>query len=349
MPNPIRVGIVGAGANTRLRHIPGFRAIAGVELAGVVNQSAASTQRAVEQHGITKGYESWQALVDDATIDAIMIGTWPNMHAEITCAALESGKHVLTEARMARNAVEARQMHAAAKRSPQQIAQIVPSPFGLREHGFVRSLINDGYLGELRELVVIGANDQFYDSATPLHWRQDKEISGSNLLAMGILHEAAMRWTPPTTRAFAQTNIFQSIVGPESGQQHVTVPDSAHIVTQLAGGASGVYHLSGCTLFGPGLQIHLYGSRGTIKLQLAPSPGLWIGQAGDQQLQLADIPPEVAGGWRVEEEFIDAIRGVAPVQFTTFDDGLAYMEFTDAVTQSSDTGAVVEIGGATRS
>ena len=43
MSDTIRVGIVGAGANTRLRHIPGFRAIRGVELAGVVNSSPEST------------------------------------------------------------------------------------------------------------------------------------------------------------------------------------------------------------------------------------------------------------------------------------------------------------------
>ena len=38
MNTTIRIGIVGAGANTRLRHIPGFRAIEGVELAGVVGR-----------------------------------------------------------------------------------------------------------------------------------------------------------------------------------------------------------------------------------------------------------------------------------------------------------------------
>ena len=41
----VRIGIVGAGANTRDRHIPGFRAVPGVEIAGVVNRTAESSQK----------------------------------------------------------------------------------------------------------------------------------------------------------------------------------------------------------------------------------------------------------------------------------------------------------------
>ena len=110
MSDVIRIGIVGAGANTRLRHIPGFRAIDRVELRAVVNRSSESTSRAADDFGIPQTFDNWQQLVSSPEIDAVMIGTWPNMHCEITCAALEAGKHVLTEARMARNLDEARQM-----------------------------------------------------------------------------------------------------------------------------------------------------------------------------------------------------------------------------------------------
>ena len=343
MTASIRIGIVGAGANTRLRHIPGFRAIAGVELAGVVNSSPASSARAASEFDIPKTYSDWRELIADPDIDAVMIGTWPNLHAEIACAALEHGKHVLTEARMARNLDEAKAMHAASVAAPDLIAQIVPSPFGLREHDFVTEQIENGVLGEVRELTILGANDQFYDATQPLHWRQDRAISGNNLLAMGILHEAAMRWAPSTTRVFAQTTTFQPTLPGANGPVKVTVPDSAQVVTQLSNGGRGLYHLSGCALFGPGLHIHLYGSLGTFKLQLAPDPGLWFGRAGDKALRLVEIPENLIGGWRVEEEFIGAIRGEEPVRFTTFDDGLAYMQFTEAVASSAQTGQVVDL------
>src|SRR5579863_9981279 len=125
---PVRVGIIGAGANTRSRHIPGFRAIPGVEIVGVVNRTSESSARATQELGIPKAYPDWRAMIDDREVDAICIGTWPDMHCEVTCAALAAAKHVLTEARMARNAAEARQMHAAALAQPGIVAQIVPSP-----------------------------------------------------------------------------------------------------------------------------------------------------------------------------------------------------------------------------
>lgn len=341
----IRIGIVGAGANTRLRHIPGFRAIDGVEILGVVNRTPESSGRAAQELEIPKTYPNWQALVDDPDIDAVMIGTWPNLHCDVTCAALDAGKHVLTEARMARNAAEAHRMQHAAEEHSHLIKQIVPSPFGLVQHDYVRGLIDDGFLGELRELVVIGANDQFRDTSQPLHWRQDAEISGTNVLAMGILHEAALRWIPSPTRVLAQTAIFE----PErpasngSGTATVTVPDSVQVLTQLAGGARGIYHLSGIARFGPGLQIHLYGSNGTIKLEVAPNERLLMGRAGDSELTEAEIPDEQRGGWRVEAEFIGGIRGEENIRFTNFATGVKYMEFTEAVQRSAETNQPVDL------
>ncbi len=334
----IRIGIVGAGANTRLRHVPGFRAIDGVELVGVVNRSAESSARVAAEFGIAKTYGDWTELVADPDIDAVMIGTWPNMHCEITCAALEAGKHVLTEARMARDAAEAQRMLDASRAHPKLVAQIVPSPFGLVQHQTIRDLIDDGFLGTLRELVVIGANDNFWNVDAPLHWRQDKAISGYNVLALGILHEAALRYAPPPTRVFAQATIFAPTrpAASGAGTDEATVADSVQIMTELAGGGRGLYHMSGVDLFGPGLQIHLYGSEGTIKLEVAPEERLLIGKVGDDNLQVAEITPKKRGGWRVEAEFIGAIRGEETVQFTDFESGVSYMQFTEAVARSAE-------------
>lgn len=333
----VRIGIIGAGANTRSRHIPGFRAIPGVEIVGVVNRTAASSAKAAAEFGIPKTYSSWQALVEDPHVDAICIGTWPDMHCEITCAALNLGKHVLTEARMARSAAEAHQMQAAALANPGIAAQIVPSPFGLVQDRFMRKLLDQSYIGNLREAVVLGADSTFWDYTEHLHWRQDARISGFNVLTLGILHETVSRWIPATTRVFAQTSLFerQRPLPDSQGLVDVTVPDSVQIVTQIEGGARGVYHFSGITLFGPGKQIHLYGDRGTIKYIIAPQEQLFVGRAGDTDLRQVEIPEDQRGGWRVEAEFIAAVRGIDRVHYTDFAAGVRYMEFTEAVARSS--------------
>ncbi len=334
----IRIGMVGAGANTRLRHVPGFRNIPGVELVGVVNRSRESSERAAAEFEIPRVFDSWQELVDDDEIDAVMIGTWPNMHCEVTCRALEAGKHVMTEARMARTAAEARQMLACSQEHPELITQIVPSPFAFFCTDYVRNLIDDGFLGQLRELVVIGADDGFHDVQAPLHWRQDRDISGLNVLAMGILHEAALRWAPDPTRVFAQMTTF----APDRPDGVATIADSVQVMTEIQGGARGLYHLSGIGLFGPGFHLHLYGSHGTIRVDLGAGT-LMIGTVGDEALHQPNIPEEQQGGWRVEDEFIGAIRGTETIRLTDFATGVKYMEFTEAVAKSAESNQPVDL------
>jgi len=75
-----------------------------VDLLGVVNRSPESSHRVAEQFNIPRIYNTWQELLDDEAINAVCIGTWPYMHRPLTLAALEKGKHVLTEARMASTA-----------------------------------------------------------------------------------------------------------------------------------------------------------------------------------------------------------------------------------------------------
>src|SRR5262245_15931390 len=134
----LRFGLVGAGANTRSRHIPGLRAIPDVEIVAVCNRRPESTAAAAREFGIARTFDRWEDLVADPAIDAVVIGTWPYLHCPITLAALDAGKHVLTEARMAMTAGEARTMLEAARKHPELVTQVVPSPFGLRAHNRVK-------------------------------------------------------------------------------------------------------------------------------------------------------------------------------------------------------------------
>src|SRR3954462_4235427 len=146
MTPALRVGLIGAGANTRTRHIPGLRAIPGVELVAVSNRRPESSAAAAREFGIPRTFDRWQDLVADPGVDAVVVGTWPYLHCPVTLAALAAGKHVLTEARMAMNAAEAHRMAAEARGRPDLVAQVVPSPFGLTGDAVVKELIRGGFL-----------------------------------------------------------------------------------------------------------------------------------------------------------------------------------------------------------
>lgn len=341
----IRIGIVGLGANTRLRHVPGLLACPGVEILAVCNRSRESTRVAAEQFRIPRSYGHWKELVADTDLDAIVVGTWPSLHAEVTLAALSQGKHVLTEARMACNAEQARQMLEASRSHPDLVTQIVPSPIGLKAHRVVGELLASGFLGQLQEVVVLGVTDAYADPNAPRHWRQSVHESGVNMLALGILHETLIRWVPDPVcvRAHAATFVEKRRDNEKGSFVAVEIPDAVHLLTEIPGGARGIYHLSNVASFGPGMQIHLYGSEGTLKLVCTSDEQLFGGRRGDSQLQELRIPEDKAGRWRVEEEFIEAIRGRELVRFTDFATGVRYMEFTQAVARSIQSGFAVDV------
>src|SRR6202035_1778435 len=100
-----------------------LRAVDDVEIVAICNRRPASTSAVAREYGISRTYDQWQDMVDDAAVDAVVVGTWPYLHCPITLAALEAGKHVLTEARMSMDVAEARQMLAASRKHPQLVTQ----------------------------------------------------------------------------------------------------------------------------------------------------------------------------------------------------------------------------------
>jgi predicted dehydrogenase len=349
--SPLRVGLIGAGANTRSKHIPGLRALADVEIVAVCNRRPASTAAIAQEHGIPRTYERWEDLVADPDIDAIVVGTWPYLHCPITLAALEAGKHVLSEARMSLDAAEAHRMLKAAARAPHLVTQLVPSPFGLHGHDVVVELIEQGYLGEVREVHAWSLNGALADPATPLSWRQDALLSGVNMLALGILHETLLRWLPPPVRVLGQAHAFiESRIDPESGvRRAVETPDSVQVLAVLEDGVRAVYHLSGVTPYGQSAGVRLYGSGGVLHYDLLADRLYGASRTrGDrpgttEEMREIPIPPERARSWQVEAEFVASIREKAPVRFTDFATGVAYMEFTEAVARSARHGLVIEL------
>ena len=252
---------------------------------------------------------------------------------------------------MSMNAAEAHHMLAASRRHPRQVCQIVPSPFGLKGDTVMRELIQEGFLGELREVHIYSRNGALADPAAPLSWRQDAALSGVNMLTLGIVHETLLRWTPPPVRVLAQAHAFTpERIDPESGvRRAVGTPDSVQVLAVLKNGARASYHFSGVTPFGQGAAIQLYGTEGVLYYDLLNDRIHGVSRTQvrrrRQRSRCAEIeiPAEKARGWQVEADFVDSIRLGTPVQLTNFETGVAYMEFTEAVARGARSGVTVKL------
>ena len=92
----------------------------------------------------------------------------------------------------------------------------------------------------------------------------------------------------------------------------------------------------------PAGQVWLFGSEGTLRIE-APPFKMFGGKRGDTELKEIPNPEEKRYKWRVEEEFVRAIRGEEKVTRTPFEVGVRYMEFTEAVARSARTGQAVSL------
>ncbi len=336
----IRVGIIGAGGNTRSRHIPGLQAIEGVEIVGVCNRSQESSQRVADEFGIPKTYGNWQDAIADPDTNAIVIGTWPYMHCRATVAALEADKHVMCEARMAMNATEAHIMREVSRQQTHLVAQIVPSPMTLRVDKTIKRLIAEGYIGDVLA-VEARAGGAFLDSEGPLQWRQDFDLSGMNIMSMGIWYEALIRWVGEATRIMAMGKTFVKMRPDADGvMRSVRIPEHIDVVGDLTCGAQLHIQVSSVAGLAGAPEVYVFGSNGTLRFS---GNRLYGGQNGDTGLNEIDIPEAEAGAWRVEEEFVNAIRGEEVITHTDFETGVKYMEFTEAVTRSMQSGTAIPL------
>ncbi|MCK9495939.1 MAG: Gfo/Idh/MocA family oxidoreductase [Dehalococcoidia bacterium] len=344
MPDPIRVGVIGAGGNTRSRHIPGLQAIEGVEVVVVCNRSEESGQRVADEFGISRVVTDPREVLDAADVDAVCIGTWPYRHREYTVAALEAGKHVLVEARIAMDAGEAREMLAVSRQHPDLVAQIVPSPLDFKSWRTIRRMVQDGTLGEVREAHVTILGGASLKPETPLHWRERVEYSGTNTMTLGLYIEAVHRWLGPTARVMADgTTFLDERTNPDDGQPYrIEVPDSLGVLATMESGTRVTYRVSAVTHAPVDRNgVALYGSTGTLHWQ--PGDRMTWAPLGEEPQPL-EPDAGTAGDWRVEQDFIDSIREGKPVELTSFEDGVLYMRVTEAVARSRKEGRAVEIG-----
>jgi len=336
----VRVGLVGAGGIARTRHVPGFRELPDVEIVGVVSRTPESTMQAATELAIPRTYAGWEELVADPDVDAVVVATWPYLHAPIAIAALQAGKHVLVEARMAMNAAEAGAMLVAAEARPDLVAMVVPAPFGFAD-ATIRRLLAAGSIGELRTVrmswsggIAPTGRDQ---------WRRERRYSGNNVMTLGIVYESVARWLGHATDVVATLRTFAlAQAGPDGTAIPADVPDVAAVVASFPGGVVATFSLAGYGRPDPVNGATLVGTGGVLRVDMAGSR-VEIAPAGAAGFDEVLVPDGERWTWRVEADFVASIRDAEPVRLNDFATGLRYMQFTDAVHEADATGRRVAL------
>ena len=337
----LRIGFIGAGANTRAMHIPGFLKQEDVELAVVANRTRESAERVAKKDGILSVADDWRAVVEDPSIDAVCIGTWPYLHAEATIAALSRAS--MCSVRPGWPVICLRPGKCwRGSAHPNLVAQLVPAPFSLDFDATIQGMLAEGRLGRLLEVRIVHTGGQYADPDTPMTWRQDIALSGKNALTMGILHETVQRWVQDEPEwLLADGAVFQAARRYEGASEAtaVQIPESLSVLGRFAAsGARLVYHFSGVESGKPRMEFRLNGTAGALRFD-AFQKQLLFAEAGAAEEKKMTISRAQSRGWQVEADFIRSIREGKPSSLTSFEQGLRYMIFTEMVADSVAAGS----------
>ena len=340
---PIRIGFIGAGGICKTRHLPGLAGIAGAEVRSVCNRSEQSSRRVAEEWSIPQIDRDWRELIAREDIDAVFIGTWPYTHMEMSVAALDAGKHVFCQARMACDLAEAKRMVAAAERHPDLVSMLCPPPHRMPWEPYIRSLIDADELGELREVHVVSLNASNLNP-DQITFRERVEFSGKQVLAVGIVAETLNAWVGEydTLQAITATPVATK-TDSDGSTHHIRIPQTVMIHGRLQNGAAITEHHSGLWAHSQRDEIVIVGSRGTLRV--VPMRSIEFARVGEE-LAPVKVPADQQRDWRVEADFIEAVRRARAGQSwrvsPDFHEGLKYMRKVEALHAAAATGETVQ-------
>lgn len=336
----LRIGIIGAGDIVRSRHLPALKQHPEIDIVAVSNSTYESSQKFCDENlPNAVPMQNWADLLALPELDIIWIGTPPYMHSAVTVSALEAGRHVFCQARMAMDLAEAEEMLAASRRFPDQVTMLCPPPFGLRGDLLVKKLLAENYLGRPHHIRLQSFTGAYLNSDAAPHWRQRVEISGLNVLALGIYVEVLQRWLGDITGVYARGKI----INPMRQGYEVIVPDLLTVLCRFASGAEGVLEFSGINALASGDRLEVYGDAGTMTYDFGIDL-IQAGKNGDRALHEVELTPELEGEWKVEDDFIAAVRSNGKSRpRPSFEDGVRYMRVVQAVADSRARNEWIEI------
>lgn len=153
MTEPLRIGILGAARIADEGIIAPARTL-GHEVVAVAARDRARADAFAAEHGIATVHDSYAGVIADPGVDLVYNALVNSVHAHWNIAALQAGKHVLSEKPLTSNAGQARAVRAAALASPGQIAE----GFHYRHHPVnlrLRELVTSGALGDIRRVDLV--------------------------------------------------------------------------------------------------------------------------------------------------------------------------------------------------
>jgi len=200
--------------------------------------------------------DSYEALLADTTIDAVVLATPHSLHSAQTIAAATVGKHVFCEKPFALHKADAEAAVAATTRAGVTLGL----GYNRRFHPEMTTLRQQIQSGDLGTLLHFEATMTFPNALflKPEAWRADKEETPcGGLTPMGVhAIDGMIDLGGEIEQVYCQS--FHRVVPVDSD-------DTTSMLFRMKNGASG--YLGTITATGPGFSFQVFGSKGWVRLE----------------------------------------------------------------------------------
>jgi predicted dehydrogenase len=319
-------------------------------LLGVADADVSRAQKAVGGSG-ARAVADYRTLIDDRSVDAVIISTPVHLHEEMALSSFAAGKHVFCEKPLSNSVDSCRRIFDAARASGKTLAV----GFNHRYYPsvkFLKTAIDEGRIGTIDHLRVFGGHDGLANFRA--EWMYKGSSGGGAMMDVGIHMTDLTRYVLGEVREVygVASNRIWKVEGSE---------DNALAIFKSDAGIPAFYHATWSEWKGYRFFIEAYGDRGMVRAYYAPMFNLLVTQdkpGGPRRRQMKLYPEiilrEKLKGWQTtsyltfQDELADFLKMIDGQRVPLADgwSGVRSVEIAQAVYESNRTGAPVTLPAA---
>ena len=178
---PLRIGVIGCGRVTALRHLPALSRLDDAEVVALADTDAACLKQVADRFHIRNRYPDVLALLNDAVVDLVAVCVPAQFHADVALAALDAGKHVFIEKPLTVTLEQADRVQDRAR----QVDRKVLVGFNFRWHRLMRqarALLQRGAVGQVETIRTVFTSVH----EAPSRWQTHRASGGGALFDQAI-------------------------------------------------------------------------------------------------------------------------------------------------------------------
>jgi len=336
MMKKFRVGIIGVGT-IGCAHIKAFTANEKAEVAAIADINPDTLKSVSKKFKIKKAFTDYRDLLAMDDLDGVAVCTPPFTHAEITCNAASSGKHVLCEKPMAMNSEEARRMVEACDEAGVKLGICSARSRFNPSVSLAKKYIDEGKIGRVyyyRATTLRRRGRPGIDILKESKWFLDSSKAGGGaLIDIGCYDIDAALYLLGNVQPISVSAMRFTGIEPAVNLSTVyDVEEHSSIFVRFKEGITATFETAWASNIGSYTETLIFGSLGGLKL--TPFT-YYTEEEGIGISKILDIPQRPLEIWsQLTDDFITACRKNRDPK-TSGRDGLKTMEIIDMAYRSA--------------